>query len=1013
MRTHNPSFFKHKKNKIMSCLNLLLPSLALLIISLLSSTPYFVYASLKEANALLNWKASLHIPNNSPLYSSWNDSAPCTSWFGVGCNDDWTVHTLNLTSSELNGTLDQFPFSFLHNLSRFELSVNHFFGPIPAQIHLLSKLVYLDFSGNKFSGAIPPEIGMLPNLETLHLFENQLNGSIPQEIGQLISLFELALYDNSLEGDIPSTLGNLRNLAYLYLDDNMLFGQIPHEFGHLVNLVEVYISNNSLSGPIPPTIGNLKQLTILFVFQNKLNGSIPQELGSLVSLQSLSLYSNHLTGPIPSTLGNLESLDLLHLYNNQLYGPIPVELGNLNSLTQLALSENQLNGSIPSSLKNLRNLQYLYLGVNNLSGPIPQGVLSSPVMLELEMDNNQLSGHLPEDLCHGRMLQHLSLSHNRLTGPIPIGVRNCHSLIRGRFDFNQFTGDISDSFGVYPSLDLLDVSHNNFSGQLSQHWSKCKNLTTLMMGYNNIIGCIPPEFGSLTRIQSLDLSSNHLACEIPSKLGNVKGMLKLFLQENNLSGVIPPELGSLHNLLALDLSRNVLNGTISRYIGECEHMYYLNLSNNKLSGKIPSEIGKLSQLTALDFSYNELVGPVPIFVNSPVQVFQGNPGLCGNVTGLKLCESQIMVKKHNNSFHHKLILVIILLLLGVVLLGLPWKFMRRKKSKPNVNAENFLNNNEFLALKRYSYSQIQNITNSFEIKLGQGGFGSVYKGSLSNGNLVAVKVLSESKGNGDDFINEVASVSRTSHVNIVNLVGFCLEGRQSALIYEFMTNGSLEKFIYGRGSSSISQLGWEKFHEIAIGIARGLEYLHRGCNTRILHFDIKPHNILLDQDFFPKISDFGLAKLFPEKKSMISMSRMRGTPGYIAPEIYSRNFGPVSHKSDVYSYGMMILEMVGGRKNVEVEVDNTSEIYFPYWIYKKVESEEQLGLDGIVSDEEHELARKMIIVGLWCIQTNSLNRPAITKVLEMLEGGSELLEIPPKPYMFSPQNSGYLSATDN
>ncbi|GKB90611.1 protein kinase-like domain, concanavalin A-like lectin/glucanase domain protein [Tanacetum coccineum] len=318
-----------------------------------------------------------------------------------------------------------------------------------------------------------------------------------------------------------------------------------------------------------------------------------------------------------------------------------------------------------------------------------------------------------------------------------------------------------------------------------------------------------------------------------------------------------------------------------------------------------------------------------------------------------------------------------------------------------------------MAPKRFSYSQIKKITNTFKVKLGQGGFGSVYRGELSNGNLVAVKVLSQLKGDGKDFVNEVASVGRTSHVNIVSLVGFCLEGRQRALIYEFMPNGSLEKFIYGRGPSSNSHLGWEKLHQIAIGIARGLEYLHRGCNIRILHFDIKPHNILLDQDFCPKISDFGLAKLFSEKRSMMSMTNMRGTPGYIAPELFSRSFGVVSHKSDVYSYGMMILEMVGGRKNIEVEVNNTSEIYFPHWIYKKVElHEEQLGLHGIGSDEENEMVRKMIVVGLWCIQTNPLSRPTITKVLEMLEDDLASIEIPPKPYMSSPPRSVGSPSTD-
>ena len=223
------------------------------------------------------------------------------------------------------------------------------------------------------------------------------------------------------------------------------------------------------------------------------------------------------------------------------------------------------------------------------------------------------------------------------------------------------------------------------------------------------------------------------------------------------------------------------------------------------------------------------------------------------------------------------------------------------------------------------------MTKSFKDKLGQGGYGGVYKGKLQDGCFVAVKVLKESKGNGEEFLNEVASISRTSHVNIVTLMGFCFEESKRALIYEFMPNGSLEKFIYKENPLNANrQLGWEALYKIAVGIARGLEYLHRGCNTRILHFDIKPHNILLDENFCPKISDFGLAKICPREESVISMLGVRGTAGYIAPEVFCRNIGGVSHKSDVYSYGMMVLEMVGGRKNIDVSVDRVSEIYFPH-----------------------------------------------------------------------------------
>ncbi|XP_024990965.1 PR5-like receptor kinase [Cynara cardunculus var. scolymus] len=310
-------------------------------------------------------------------------------------------------------------------------------------------------------------------------------------------------------------------------------------------------------------------------------------------------------------------------------------------------------------------------------------------------------------------------------------------------------------------------------------------------------------------------------------------------------------------------------------------------------------------------------------------------------------------------------------------------------------------------MKRYTYVDVKNMTNSFHVKLGQGGFGTVFKGKLSDGRLVAVKVLNTSKASGQEFINEVASIGRTSHVNIVTLLGFCFDHKKRALIYEYMPNGSLEKFIYRHVPLETRVcLGVEKLFEVALGIARGLDYLHRGCNTRILHLDIKPHNILLDEDFCPKIADFGLSKLYSRKESVVSMLEARGTIGYIAPEVFNRNFGGVSHKSDVYSYGMLILEMVGGRRNVDVAVGSghTSEIYFPYWVYDRLKKDEIL-LDGVTTMEENEYARKMTIVGLWCIQANPVQRPSTNEVIEMLEGSMEELEMPPKPFFSSPPRS--------
>ncbi|KAG6777456.1 hypothetical protein POTOM_017279 [Populus tomentosa] len=329
------------------------------------------------------------------------------------------------------------------------------------------------------------------------------------------------------------------------------------------------------------------------------------------------------------------------------------------------------------------------------------------------------------------------------------------------------------------------------------------------------------------------------------------------------------------------------------------------------------------------------------------------------------------------------------------------------KNSQNVDRfETFMMDYHCLTPRRYSYSDIKKITNSFTNKLGEGGFGNVYKGKLTDGRLVAVKVLKESKGDGEEFMNEVASISRTSHVNIVTLLGFCYEKTKRALIYEFMAKGSLDKFISYEGAPDTNfGLQWERFYEIAVGIARGLEYLHRGCNTRIVHFDIKPHNILLDEDFCPKISDFGLAKLCKSKESKVSMIGARGTVGYIAPEVFCRNFGGVSYKSDVYSYGMMVLEMVGERKKNYTGSSETSETYFPDWFYKYLEPGEITLLHEGISEEEEEIIKKIIVVGLWCIQTIPSDRPSMTKVVEMFEGSLHSLQIPLKPLLSSPQRS--------
>ncbi|KAJ9679595.1 hypothetical protein PVL29_021501 [Vitis rotundifolia] len=312
-----------------------------------------------------------------------------------------------------------------------------------------------------------------------------------------------------------------------------------------------------------------------------------------------------------------------------------------------------------------------------------------------------------------------------------------------------------------------------------------------------------------------------------------------------------------------------------------------------------------------------------------------------------------------------------------------------------VRIEKFLEDYKALKPSRYSYNDIKKLTNHFKDKLGQGGYGTVYKGKLSNEVLVAIKILNDSKGNGEEFINEVGTIGRIHHVNVVRLVGFCADGVKRALIYEFLPNESLEKFIFSTSIKTHS-LGWEKLQEIAIGIAKGIEYLHQGCDQRILHFDIKPHNILLDENFNPKISDFGLAKLCSKDQSAVSMTVARGTMGYIAPEVLSRNFGNASYKSDVYSFGMLLLEMVGGRKNIDVTVE-TNQAYFPEWVYNQLDQGEDVHI-RIEEEGDIKIAKKLTIVGLWCIQWYPIDRPSMKVVVQMLEREGDNLTIPPNPF---------------
>ncbi|CAI8605635.1 unnamed protein product [Vicia faba] len=319
----------------------------------------------------------------------------------------------------------------------------------------------------------------------------------------------------------------------------------------------------------------------------------------------------------------------------------------------------------------------------------------------------------------------------------------------------------------------------------------------------------------------------------------------------------------------------------------------------------------------------------------------------------------------------------------------------KMKSEDETRIEKFLEEYKALNPDRFSYADIKRVTNNFREKLGEGAHGAVFKGKLSNEILVAVKMLNNTESDGKEFINEVKAMGKVHHINVVRLLGFCADGCYRALVYNFFSNGSLQKFIT-RPDDKDHFLGWEKLHQIAIGIAKGIEYLHMSCDQQILHFDINPHNVLLDDKLLPKITDFGLAKLCSKDQSVVSVTTARGTLGYIAPEVFSRNFGNISYKADIYSYGMLLLEMIGGRKNISQLSEENSQVLYPEWIHNLFEGKDmQVKIEGVENDI---ILKKLAIIGLWCIQWHAINRPSIKLVLRMLEAlDEENLVVPPNP----------------
>ncbi|KAB1203958.1 hypothetical protein CJ030_MR8G001952 [Morella rubra] len=718
------------------------------------------------------------------------------------------------------------------------------------------------------------------------------------------SVIGIDLTDSSLTGSLNGfSFSSFPNLLYINLSRNSLFGSIPPQIRYLSKLHYLDLSINQFSGKIPPEIGLLTNLVALRLFKNRLNDSIPQEIGQMSSLIELALYSNSLNGPLPFSLGNLSKLatciSMTINSTNRLNGSVPPTIGNLKRLTVFDLSANQLSGPIPAEIGNLKSLRNLSLATNRLVGSIPASLYG--------------------------------------LGAIPTSLRNCSSLIRIRLDGNRLTGNISEVFGEYPHLDYINVSNSSLYGELSPKWGKSTRLTNLEIWGNNISGSIPPEIGNLTQLHVLDLSSNRLVGEIPKEFSRLTSLVKLLLSNNQLSGGgignlsqlhylnlsynefcrgIPTQIGQLVQLSDLDLSHNQLTGEIPTEFGNLQSLLTMNISHNNLSGILPGAFEDLPGLLNVDIAYNQFCGPLPnnkAFQDAPIEALKGNEGLCGDVKGLQPCQALSKCQPIRRRGHRNIVLMIIIFpILGVSVLLFALKgtsLIRKWRKSGKIEDENMISTFEGTKM----YEEIIAATEDFDARycIGSGEYGSVYKARLPDNSIMAVKKIhtlcdGNPVTNRKEFFNEVLALTGIRHRNIVKQLGFCSNTRHSFLLYEYLEKGSLVAIL--RKDEEAKELDWRRRVNIVKGVAHALSYMHHDCSPPIVHRDISSKNILLDSDYVAHVSDFGTAKFL--KLDSSNWTDFAGTYGYAAPELaYTMR---VTEKCDVYSFGVLALEVMKG-----------------------------------------------------------------------------------------------------
>ncbi|KAL9438023.1 hypothetical protein AB3S75_023815 [Citrus x aurantiifolia] len=835
-------------------------------------------------------------------------------------------------------------------------------------------------------GVLPPELSRLPFLQEIDLTRNYLNGTIPSEWASL-PLVNISFLANRLTGPIPKNFANISTLANLTVQFNRLSGELPEELGSLFNLEKFHINSNNFTGELPQTFAKLTNMKDFRISDNQFTGEIPSFIQNWTKLHTLVIQASGLVGPIPSGITSLRSLtdlrisdlngpeatlpDLgnrpfknLILRSCNLTGELPDSLGEMSEMKVLDLSFNKLNGTIPESFARLVDVDFIYLTGNLLTGKVPQWMFGrGPENIDLSYNN--LADESSGSACQNRAVNLFASSSKgsnstgivsclrSLTCPktyfyVHINCGGSEVTVNGSTTFEEDTDEATPArFAFTGTNHWAFSSTGHFLDDNSPDTNIQKNTSRLLMD----------DFQLYTeaRVSPISLTYYVFCLENGNYKVNLHFAETMFTDDKTYKSLgrrifdvyiqgklelkdfnIEEEAGGVGKPIVKPFSAVVTNGTMDI------RLYW--------AGKGTTEIPDRG-----------VYGPLISAISLHNPDFEGSSGISvGTVLGIVAAAA-----------------VVIILVVGI----LWWKGCFR----PKYTSERELRGLD-LQTGSFTLRQIKAATDHFDVanKIGEGGFGPVYKGLLADGTAIAVKQLSaKSKQGNREFVNEIGTISALQHPHLVKLYGCCIEGNQLLLIYEYLENNSLARALFGPEEHRL-KLDWPTRHNICIGIARGLAYLHEESRLKIVHRDIKATNVLLDKDLNPKISDFGLAKLDEEDNTHIS-TRVAGTFGYMAPEYAMR--GHLTDKADVYSFGIVALEIVSGRSNIICKTKE-EKLYLLDWalLLKEQGNLMELVDPNLGSNVDKEQVRVMINVALLCADVSPTNRPLMSSVVSMLEG---------------------------